>query len=154
MEKAACIWKLVWPEEKKIDEMLQTCRMLVYTTTDQERERLMKNIDEYWKYINNWIQNTWIRGNNHKRNYYSAGLAGVCIVKGMKEIDNKIKMFDQFTLVEEDAQELYYEDMYFYAACATACGVPYEMDGYQLGKKEKFEEYWKWWLLEAIPMSL
>jgi hypothetical protein len=154
MEKAAGIWKAVWPEEKKIDEMLQTCRMLVYATTVEEREQLMENIDEYWNYINNWIQNTWIRGSDHKRNYYSAGLAGVCIVKGMKEINTKIKRFDQFSLDEEDAQELYYEDMYFYAACATADGVPYEMDGYQLGKKEKFEEYWKWWLLEAIPMSL
>jgi hypothetical protein len=154
MEKAVTIWKAAWTEEKRVDEMLQTCRMLVYATTGQEREQLMVNIDEYWSYINNWIQNTWIRGIDHKRNYYSAGLAGVCIVKGMKEIDIKLKRFDQFIFEEEDVQELYYEDMYYYAACATANGVPYEMDGYQQGAPDKFQEYWKWWLLEAIPMSI
>lgn len=50
-----------------------------------------------------------------------------------------------------DAQaDFYREDLYFYAACAFAGGLPYEMEGFETGQPEKFREFWSEWLLEAL----
>lgn len=50
--------------------------------------------------------------------------------------------------------DFYREDMHFYAACAYAGGVPYRMEGWEVGDPQRFREFWRWWLLEAIPTSL
>ncbi len=50
----------------------------------------------------------------------------------------------------DTAEDFYREDMYFYAACTFADGLPYEMEGFETGKPEKFREFWNRWLYEAL----
>lgn len=52
----------------------------------------------------------------------------------------------------DTAEDFYREDMHFYAACTFAGGLPYEMEGFETGQPEKFREYWRWWLLEALNL--
>jgi Mlc titration factor MtfA (ptsG expression regulator) len=163
LQKAAIIWKSVWPNETRIDEMVQTSNKLVCSTSSQQREQLMLKWEEHRNYVQNWIHNTWIQEVNHKRHYYSAGLTGVCVLKAIMEINTKLEYYDDLTFDEQQEQkpydvdlpeDLWNEDMYFYAACAAAEGLPYKMEGYEVGIPEKFYGYWKWWLLEAIPRSI
>lgn len=51
-------------------------------------------------------------------------------------------------------EEFYEEDMYFYAACAYAGGTPYSIEGFEIGDMQRYDQFWRWWLLEAIPCFL
>lgn len=76
-----------------------------------------------------------------------------------KEIEELVNIQDNRELSEDSwgktgdtdiPEDFYREDMYFYAACAFADGLPYEMEGFETGRPEKFREFWHRWLDEAL----
>ncbi len=74
------------------------------------------------------------------------------IEEWVNEQDNREHSQDSWgrTGDTDTAEDFYREDMYFYAACTFADGLPYEMEGFETGKPEKFWEFWNRWLYEAL----
>ena len=56
------------------------------------------------------------------------------------------------TGIVDAAEDFYREDLYFYAACVFAGGLPYEMGDFETGQPEKFREFWNTWLWEAFDL--
>jgi hypothetical protein len=164
------LWKETWPNETKVDELMQKFYKLQEAASEETTQQIMSNWKEDWGFMKQWTEQTYMKDINHKVHRFPQAMVGLAVVRCLKEAEEELFKYTQIkNHMEENIainskeamnidfnkvdtlEEFYEEDMYFYAACAYAGGMPYSMAGFEIGDKQKYDEFWSWWLLEAIP---
>lgn len=168
--KILYLWTKTWPNNTKVDELMEKFYKLKEATNKETAEEIMSSWEEDWNFMKQWIEQTYIKDIQHKVHRFPEAIVGLAVMSCLKESENElfkylnIKKDIEVKIIinsKEDLnidnneidtfEEFYEEDMYFYSACAYAGGTPYSMEGFDIGDIQRYDDFWRWWLLEAIP---
>jgi hypothetical protein len=164
------LWKKTWPNNRKVDDLMEKFYKLKEATNQETAKEIMSSWEEEWNYMKQWIGQTYIKDIQHKVHRFPEGMVGLAVMSCLKESEKELIKYlnikkdieEKIIINSKEAlnidynkldifEEFYEEDMHFYAACAYAGGTPYSMEGFEIGDIQKYYEFWRWWLLEAIP---
>jgi hypothetical protein len=170
LHKILNLWKKTWPNNRIVDDLMEKLYKLQKATNKETAEEIMGCWEEDWYFMKQWIEQTYIKDIQHKVHRFPEAMVGLAVLSGLKESEKELfnylnikKYIEERIIINskealnfdnneiDTFEEFYKEDMYFYSACAYAGGTPYRMEGFEIGDIQKYYEFWRWWLLEAIP---
>ncbi|SFB72548.1 Immunity protein Imm5 [Flexibacter flexilis DSM 6793] len=147
------IWSDIWPNNETFKRLQQVFYQL--KSSKIQSSKIVFSFEKEWKYMQQWVEETYLTDTNHKRHKFAASFVGLAMVLSIHNIRNNSKNeVDSASNWEIDSEtDFYIEDIHFYAACAYANGLPYKKDGFEIGDSQKYLTFWRWWLFEAIPQA-
>lgn len=165
------LWKETWSNNTKVDELMEKFYKLKEATNKETAVEIMSIWEEDWIFMKQWIEQTYIKDIQHKVHRFPEAMVGLAVMSCLKESEKELFKYlnikkdieekiiinskEALNINEIDTfEEFYEEDMHFYAACAYAGGTTYSMEGFAIGDIQKYDEFWRWWLLEAIPLFM
>lgn len=158
INKVAPLWKATWPKDQTLESYLNKFHKLTAIQTERERKNLMIDSDRDWEVMTEWADNTGITDRQRRHHRFPESLVGLAVVRACELAgDDRFAVNNMGDLGQQDKiEDFMNEDLHFYAAFAWARGYPYakeQMAFFDAGDPQKYKDFWKWWLLEALPAA-
>ena len=134
-----------WPKNDTVPRMIRQVEKIMNAPVSAiERDALGEEVEALWEYVTELTDET--------RNI--AGVVGMAAVEMLS-----LALWDGFTewdgidCKRDDSHDFMDNDVHFYAATAYANGPPYAIALSSDSSPDKRQEFWEWWLTEAVPAA-
>ena len=134
------IWHQVWPDDQTPQRILAHVSQVMKGKMSQQAA--LRDIDRFWEYID-------LLGSQSQNMAAAVGFAAVQALT-TAVVD---EFFDEIDLNLTDSEEFESNDASFHAAVAYANGPLWEIDASPAPNSQKRQQFWQWWLTEAVPKS-
>jgi len=136
------IWHQVWPDDQTPPRILAYVSQVMKGKMSQKAA--LRDIDRFWEYID-------LLGSQTKNMAAAVGFAAVQALT--TAVVDEFFDPDEIELNLTDSEEFESNDASFHAAVAYANGPIWEIDASPAPNSEKRQQFWEWWLTEAVPKS-
>lgn len=159
LEKVLPIWDKSWPGNDLTKNYMEKFKKVMDAESFLEKEELVSDWADDNEKMCDFANNTWLRDKEHKIHRLSNAMVGIAIVSGIILAGKDAFLCSRESNLlykDKDIDNILHRDLHYFAAFAYAGGLPCidgYGSGYDIGDKNKLREFWKWWLLEALPVA-
>jgi len=136
------IWNKAFPNDDTPEKILAEADQVMNGAVNEEVA--IKDIDQFWKYL-------WKLASSTKNMAVAVGLGAVQALA--TAIQDESFDPDNIDYDATDSQEFDNNDASFFAAVAYANGPTWEVVAEAESNPVKRQEFWEWWLAEAVPAA-